>query len=231
MSNVTITDGTTISAPSETTTKLTRSLLACGVVAGPVYIVVSLIQALTREGFDLTRHAWSLLENGDLGWIQISNLVVTGLLVVACAIGMRRALEAGRGRTWGPLLIGGYGLGLIGAGLLIADPSLGFPPGTPDGPPVQVTLPGILHFVFAGLGFLSLIAACLVFARRFAAYGQPGWAAYSVVTGVIFLAAFAGIASGSVIAWLNVAFTISVVITWVWVSALSARLMRRLPRV
>ena len=50
-------------------TKLTRALLICGLIAGPFYIVVGLIQALTRPGFDLMRHDLSLLANGDLGWI------------------------------------------------------------------------------------------------------------------------------------------------------------------
>src|SRR2546425_414205 len=45
---------------------LTRTLVAYGVIAGPVYVLVSLAQALTRDGFDLTRHAWSLLSNGGL---------------------------------------------------------------------------------------------------------------------------------------------------------------------
>jgi len=34
-------------------------------------------QALVRPGFDPTRHAWSLLANGDWGWIQIANVIVT----------------------------------------------------------------------------------------------------------------------------------------------------------
>lgn len=55
----------------------TRALLCCGVLAGPIYIAVGLVQALTREGFDLTRHDLSLLANGRLGWVQITNLVVT----------------------------------------------------------------------------------------------------------------------------------------------------------
>ncbi len=79
--------------------KLTRALLACGVVAGPLYVVVGLIQALTRDGFELGRHPLSLLSNGDLGWIQIINFLVTGLLTVACAVGMRWVLQPGRGGT------------------------------------------------------------------------------------------------------------------------------------
>ncbi len=75
------------------TTKLTRALLACGVVAGPLFTVVGLTQAFTRPGFDLTRHALSLLENGDLGWIQISSFLLTGLLFIACAVGMGQVLR------------------------------------------------------------------------------------------------------------------------------------------
>ena len=53
---------------------------------------MSLAQALTRDGFDLSRHAWSLLANGDLGWIQIANFIVTGLMIVAAAVGPAPAL-------------------------------------------------------------------------------------------------------------------------------------------
>jgi hypothetical protein len=52
--------------------RITRSLLGYGIIAGPLYAVVALAQALTRDGFDLSRHAWSLLVNGELGWIQIT---------------------------------------------------------------------------------------------------------------------------------------------------------------
>src|SRR5438094_1427603 len=84
----------------------TRALLAGGLVAGPLYVGVSLIQALTRDGFDLTRHTWSLLSNGDPGWIQMANFVLTGALIIACAVGMRQTLRGQRGGTWGPVLVG-----------------------------------------------------------------------------------------------------------------------------
>ena len=76
-----------LGAPSRETARL----LACGVLAGPLFLAVLMIQAFTREGFDLSRHPLSLLSLGDLGSIQIANFVVTGALFVACAIGMRRA--------------------------------------------------------------------------------------------------------------------------------------------
>ncbi len=213
------------SASSEATTNLTRALLTCGVVAGPMYIAVGLIQMLIRPGFDITRHPLSLLSNGDLGWIQIANFLVTGLLVIAGAIGMRRVVLGSPGGTFGPLLVGIYGLGLIGAGIFIADPMNGFPPGTPVGAPATISLHGVLHFISGGVGFLGLIAACFVFARRFGMLRQWEWAAYSLITGVIFFAAFVGIATGSSQAWINLAFFVAVVLAWMWLSAMAARLM------
>ncbi len=51
-------------------TSATRRLLACGIVAGPLFLAVILVQAFTREGFDLGRHPISLLSLGDLGWCR-----------------------------------------------------------------------------------------------------------------------------------------------------------------
>jgi hypothetical protein len=70
----------------------TQSLLRYGVVAGPFYLAVSLIQAFVRDGFDLARHPLSLLANGPGGWVQTANFVITGLMVLAAAVGFRRVL-------------------------------------------------------------------------------------------------------------------------------------------
>src|SRR5262252_10837611 len=112
-----------------------NTLLTLGSAAGPLYIVVGVAQILAREGFDWTRHALSLMSNGPWGWVQVANFLASGLLVIAGAAGLQRVMPTGRGRTAGPLLIGIYGLGLAGAAFFSADPALGFPPGTPDGPP------------------------------------------------------------------------------------------------
>ncbi|HEU5353283.1 MAG TPA: DUF998 domain-containing protein [Actinocrinis sp.] len=76
--------------------RVTKSLLGYGVIAGPFYVVTSLAQALTRDGFDPTKHAWNLLSNGALGWIQITNFLLTGLMTIAAAVGLRRALGGAR---------------------------------------------------------------------------------------------------------------------------------------
>jgi len=210
-------------ASSETTTRVTRALLACGAVAGPLYVAVALLQVLSRDGFDLSRHPLSLLSLGDLGWIQITNFVVAGLLAVAFAVGLRRVLHPGRGGTWGPRLVGGYGVGLIAGGVFVADPALGFPPGTPAGIPDPATWSwhGLLHAFAPPLAFLSLIVACFVLVRRFAALGQRGWAASSAATGVACLALTAWPGQDG----LSVRLAVAMVIGWAWVSVLAARLL------
>lgn len=203
--------------------RITKSLLGYGVLAGPFYVAVSLAQAFTREGFDLSRHAWSLLANGDLGWIQITNFVLTGLMVIAAAAGLRRALDPGRGRVWAPLLVGAYGLSLVGAGVFTADPAPGFPVGSPA--TTTMSWHGMLHFAVGGLGFLCLIAACFVLASRFASDGRTGLAWFSRITGVGFLAGFVGIASGSQGPTV-LAFVAAVLVVWAWMSTVSVKFYR-----
>lgn len=195
-------------------------LLRCGMAAGPFYIVVGLTQALARDGFDMRQYPLSLLSLGDLGWIQIGNFLASGALVAAGALGVRRLLHGSRAGTWGPILLAVWAVGLVGAGLFPPDPAPGFPPGA-SAPPGGMTTIGMLHFVFGALGFYALIAVCLVFARRFWSLGRRGWAVYSIVTGLGFLAVFMGIASGN--AWM-LAFYVAVGWIWVWHSAVMARL-------
>ncbi|MEU8246695.1 DUF998 domain-containing protein [Nonomuraea sp. NPDC048916] len=92
--------------------------------------------------------------------------------------------------TWGPVIQTAWGTGDddVAAAVFSADPVDGFPPGTPVGPPSSISWHGMVHFLVAGVAFLALIAACFVFARRFAAAGRRGWAAFSTTTGALFLA-------------------------------------------
>jgi len=96
----------------------TRALLTCGIVAGPLYIVMVVLQMLTRDGFDISRHPASMLSNGDQGWIQIATFAVSGLLFVAYAIGIYRmpdparpGLDVATGRAPADPTRGGVGAG------------------------------------------------------------------------------------------------------------------------
>jgi Protein of unknown function (DUF998) len=165
--------------------RITRALLACGVAGGPFFYVLAIGQILTRPGFDIRRHAISLLSLGDLGWIQNINFAVTGALSIACAVGVRRALGGGRGATWGPALIGIFGAGTLLAGFFHADPGLGFPPGAPAGMPTGMSWHAALHEMSFITAMVAMIAASFVFSRRFASLGRRGWAAYCAASGIV----------------------------------------------
>jgi len=205
--------------------RVTKSLLGYGVIAGPIYVVAVAVQEATRDGFDPTRHAASQLVNGDFGWIQVATFVVVGAMTIAAAVGIRRALGAGRTSAWASGLIGAHGVGMIAAGAFRADPSDGFPPGTPPGV-AEPSWHGIAHFAISGVGFICLVAACLVIATHFARTRERGWAWFSRFAGAFFAATFAFMASGSggtaAILW----FTAAVVVVWAWLTAVSIKLYR-----
>src|SRR5262245_50953180 len=164
-----------------------RFLLACGLMAGPLFTVGWIVGGLSRANYDPRRYPISALSIGEFGWTQIANFIVTGLLVFACAIEFRRALRRPSGSVWGPLLVGLLGIGLIGAGIFVPDPLNGYPPGTPL-IPTERTTHGILHDLFGIAFFLGVPINCFVFARLFSRWRQRAWAWYSRVTGIGMLA-------------------------------------------
>ena len=166
----------------------TKTLLACGAVSDLLFVLVFLVEGVTRARYDPLRHPVSSLTLGDWGWVQSANFIVAGLLTLAFAVGLRLALRPEKGSTWGPLLVGVWAVSLLGAGVFPTDPVSGYPSGTPDVSPYSWH--GALHDLFSLPGFVALGAACLVFCRRFAARGEVEWAIYSAVTGVVFAVAF-----------------------------------------
>jgi len=203
--------------------RVTKSLLGYGVIAGPFYVLAVAGQMVTRKGFDPTRHAASQLANGDLGWIQIATFLVTGAMTIAAAVGVRRAIGPGRLSAWASGLLGAYGAGLVAAGALRADPSDGFPPGTPPGMG-EVSWHGLAHFAVAGVGFACLVAACFVLGAWFARKGLASWTWFSRVTGVVFAGSLMALSSGSGGATTILVFTAAVVLVWAWLTAVSVKL-------
>ena len=160
----------------------TQHLLAGAIVAGPLFLAVSLAQASTRDGFDLRRHPISLLSLGEFGWIQVANFVICGALFLAGSVGLRRRLMSGRGRIWAPRLLAVVGAGLVTAGAFVTDAGAGFPAGAPAGAPERISLPGIVHEVGFLAVFVATITLAVVLARRFAAERRRGWLAACVAT-------------------------------------------------
>lgn len=198
-------------------------LLAAGTLAGPLYVGIGTLEAVLRDGFDITRHSLSLLANGDAGWVHSTMMALTGLLTVVGVVGLSRFVPADRRAPWVTRGIATFGLGVAVSGVLRADPADAFPVGTPDGPSETVTWHGIGHIVAGGIGFLGLIVACLAAARWFKRRGNRTWAVFSLVTGVYYLVSFGGIATGAGKALVNLAFTAAVILGWAWITLLFRR--------
>src|SRR3954454_20220578 len=204
--------------------RLTNGLLLSGAVAGPLFVAVFSIDGARRKPSDPIREPVSALAR-DGGWVQKTNFVGTGCLMLACATGLRRALPDAR---WAPRLIGLFGAGLVGAGAFVTD----LPASTAD--PLGATGPtvhGTLHQAFSAVVFGGLIGACAAMAFRFARTRDAGWAAYSALTGVLLVGgvgmfgrAFSNEGFAAVGGMIQ---RLTVVIGWGWLSALAVRLLRR----
>ncbi|MBB5789757.1 DUF998 domain-containing protein [Jiangella mangrovi] len=203
-------------------TRRSSRLLAAGVVAGPLYVATVVAQYFFRDGYDPTRHAASVLANGDFGWVQITNFAVAAVLTVSAAAGLRRSGVAG---TWTPRLVGVYGLSLLGAAVFVADPVEGFPAGT-TAAEATVTWHGSAHLAAGAVGFTCLAVACFVLGRRLRRAGRIGAWRYSAGTGIAILAGFVAIAGSAGATWGVLAFTAGILAGWVWLSVTCAKLAR-----
>ena len=90
---------------------------------------------------------------------------------------------------------------------------------------------GALHDLFSLFAFAALAAACCVFARRFAARGERGWATCTVVTGVVFVSALipssAGFGRAEGLVELAGLFQhVAVIVGFGWLTLLAVQLLR-----
>ena len=119
------------------------------------------------------------------------------------------------------------GVMLDTAGLLRADPAYGFGPGAPADKAVHISWHAAGHLISASIGFTALIVACFVVARYFSRERHRGLAIYSRATGLAFLAAFAGVTTGSDSSAIVLPFYAGVLIAWIWIAVTSVHLYRR----
>lgn len=205
---------------------VTKSLLGWGVVAGPFYLIVGLAQALLVPGFDLSRHALSLLLLGELGWIQAANLCLSGLMVLAAAVGFARLMPR-RANIWAGVFLGLYGLSLFAAAIFPPDPMAGFPIGGTDA--TTPSMSGLLHLIAGAIGFVSLAVAAVIVGAWLRRIGRRAAAATSwIAAGIIVLGFLAGAALAMVPAGVGLLW-LAVVAGWAWLAIASYTAYRVAP--
>lgn len=205
---------------------VTRSLLGWGVVVGAFYLVIGLAQAFVRDGFDLARHQLSLLMLGDFGWVQTVNLILSGLMVLAAAVGFARAMRGTSAAGWAAALLGVFGACLIASGIFPPDPMAGFPDAATS---TDATVSGVLHLAFGAVGFVCLAAAAFVVGGWFDRRQAPAFARTSRIGGAVVVVGFIGgaVLSTQVVGVLSL--WVAVVAGFAWLAAASVHLYRTVP--
>jgi hypothetical protein len=186
--------------------------MSAGGLAGLIFCGVATYGIMTRQGFDLQRHAVSNLSLGEGGWTMVAAFIVSGFLTLLCALGLSRVLKEGRGRRAIPILVGLYGLGLVIAGVFPAPACCGFPEGTPMDLQPVMTPSAIVHGIGFMVAFSSLIIACFVAALRLSGTSSL----ISLLAG-IFMPLLVALGMANAIA-AGVAFFIAAIIGWVWLT-------------
>lgn len=161
-------------------------LLDAGIVAGPLFLLVSFAQIPFRDGFDVTRHAFSFLLIGPGGWVQTVNFLLVGLLYIAAGKALGHRLTGPTGRT-AQILATTLGVGLVVGGLYPPPPSFGYPIGAPAGAPAEMSTTATLHAAGFITGMLSVTILQFVLAGWLWRRHQRRWAAMALVTGVALL--------------------------------------------
>ena len=121
-------------------TNLQTALLCSGVIGAVLFTTVYFCFGVISPNYYMIRESISRLQLQPYGWIQSLNYVVSGVLICAFAIALRKELASGFGSTLIPFFHLVTGLGAIVMGVCLH-------------PQVQLYTGGII--------FLSLITSLL----------------------------------------------------------------------
>jgi hypothetical protein len=200
--------------------------LALGGIIGP-WLWTLIVLLLTVVEYDtLNSFGWtpgqdngvnypSSLALGRVGWLQMINFALFGLLTIALAVALYQMVRPGWLAHVGPILLGIAGLGLV-LSLFPTDH------GPPDAP---TTWHGAIHGLAFGVTFIPLLLAFFFLAASFR--GDPRWRGYVWLYPALGLAALAILLlAGSLLpaAISQVAFYVTLLVLFVGLTLLGLRL-------
>jgi hypothetical membrane protein len=200
----------------------TRLLAAAGAVGPALFWLVVIVDGFTKPGYDARRNLISELALGEHGWVQDANFIVVGLLILALAVALRLLFPTGRASVFGPLLVGMVGFGLVASGIFRTDPH-----NYPAGADTTVTARGSVHNLAFLVIIVSVIAGCLVYARRFRQ--EPAWhgyGIYSVITAVLVPALLVVFIASGGQSFTGLAQRVLVAVFFIWFEVIALRALR-----
>jgi len=99
---------------------MSSAFASAGLVGALGFVVVFILDGATRPGYSARRHPVSALALGKRGWLQTTNFVVAGVLVIVGSVGLLLAAP-GLGTRVGAVAVAVVGIGLVGSGLFRMD--------------------------------------------------------------------------------------------------------------
>jgi len=210
--------------------RTTRLLLACGVIGPLLFFVVSLALGATRSGYNASHTYVSMLSLGEGGWMMVATFLVSGALLIAFAVGLRRI-----GYGWASILVGVVGVGTVTTGLFAADPGLGYPPGAPGGVPTAMSPRSAVHYTAGLVASFANVASAILIARQFGRDPRSArWArGVGLTAALIFILYVATVIAGSdgpsLEAVAGLIQRVWILVGFGWLALLALRSLERVP--
>jgi hypothetical membrane protein len=161
-----------------------RIFARAGIVGPVLFFGVLILQDQLARGYHPARQFISELAGGPDGWIQTTNFLVFGVLLVMFAQAIPDGIAPGWPTRAGAWLFRFIGASVFGCGVFRPE----------SWPPTSMSAGGILHLSFAIVGvFLLMPAVCFVLARAFARDRTlSNLVPYTLATGVATTVLFVG---------------------------------------
>jgi hypothetical protein len=178
--------------------------------------------------YDPQRMTISELALTSVGWLHILNFILYGVLILLFARGLAAEFPTGKASKAGPILLAIIGIGAIGSGIFVTEPT--------SMPPNEWAWHGWVHVAFATVAFLLFPVVPLIFYRRFreepAWRGFAGWSLLvAIVTAAMFVILYIGAGvpaiRGSIAEWAGALQRINTSVLNTWFMAMAIILYER----
>lgn len=187
---------------------------AIGATGAVLFVLVFLLDGVTRPGYSPVRHPVSALALGNRGWIQTTSFLACGTAIAVGGVGVA---VAGGSVLFG-VVVTVFGLALVASGVFPMDPMRSYPPGTAEGDPDEFTTQHSLHDHAGAAVFSALPVAAFI-----AAFVLPGavWTVLSIVVGALLTVGFFvfGSAWENDSPWAGLIQKVIIALGWFWLAA------------
>lgn len=147
-----------------------------GITAPLLFGLLVFVAGLLRPGYDHVADYISELGAGPNAWIMNADFMLTGLMLVAFALGLAKALRTGRSARIGPILVGIFGSGVFAAGIFSCDPGC---------PSSGGSLSQQMHDLVSVTAFVAImIAPIIVSGAMKQDQSWQSYRSYSLATGI-----------------------------------------------